>query len=134
MTERVSKTKYDEQGNHKHYFAHSGPDGKLCFGIGKAPAGELQDTVEEINEKEETEKVMEENAKDLEGLFEESTKDQKDEADDSPMSKAEWKEKDFRIVRLTLAKTFIGASVDFDNAVINDLDKWTSWVITGKHQ
>ncbi len=32
MTERTSKTKFDADGNPKTYFAHSGPDGKLCFG------------------------------------------------------------------------------------------------------
>ncbi len=32
MTQRVSKTKFDTDGNPKIYFAHSAPDGSLCFG------------------------------------------------------------------------------------------------------
>lgn len=32
MTERTSKTKFDNNGNPKTYFAHNAPDGKLCFG------------------------------------------------------------------------------------------------------
>src|SRR3990167_7208445 len=53
--------------------------------------------------------------------------------DDSPMTKSDWKRKDEQIARLTLAKSFIQAGLDFDNAVKNnDLAKWTKWVTTGE--
>ena len=40
------------------------------------------------------------------------------------------KEKGVQITRLTLAKSFIQANVDFDNAKENnDLEKWTEWVL-----
>lgn len=53
--------------------------------------------------------------------------------DPDKMSKDEWAEKDKRIARLTLAKTFIQAGVDFDNAVQNaDLLKWEKYIQTGK--
>jgi len=53
--------------------------------------------------------------------------------DDSPMTKSDWRRKDEQIARLTLAKSFIQAGLDFDNAVKNnDLAKWTKWVTTGE--
>src|SRR3990167_7448507 len=53
--------------------------------------------------------------------------------DDSPMAKSDWRRKDEQIARLTLAKSFIQAGLDFDNAVKNnDLAKWTKWVTTGE--
>lgn len=43
------------------------------------------------------------------------------------------RDKSSQIARLTLAKTFIQAGVDFDNAVKNnDLEKWELYVMTGK--
>jgi len=56
-----------------------------------------------------------------------------DTNDDSPMTKSDWRRKDEQIARLTLAKSFIQAGIDFDNAVKNnDLVKWTKWVTTGE--
>ena|SRR3990167_27879 len=55
------------------------------------------------------------------------------QADDSPMTKGEWKEKDRQIARLTLAKSYIQASINFDAAMENgDLDKWDYWIKTGE--
>jgi hypothetical protein len=49
---------------------------------------------------------------------------------DTPMTKKDWKNKDDQITRLTLAKSFIGQGIDFENAVQNnDLDKWLNWVL-----
>src|SRR3990167_21643 len=56
-----------------------------------------------------------------------------EEDDDSPMKKTDWERKDRRISRLTLAKSFISAGVDFDNArKNNDLEKWEKWIWTGE--
>lgn len=53
--------------------------------------------------------------------------------DNAPMTKSEWREKDERIARLTLAKTFIQASVDFPTAIKdNDLKSWEKYVLTGE--
>ena len=53
---------------------------------------------------------------------------------EEPMTKAEWKEKDYQIARLTLAKTFIQSGVDYDTALKNnDLEKWYRWITTGKN-
>jgi|SRR3972149_1481230 len=57
------------------------------------------------------------------------------DTDDSPMTKADWRRKDEQIARLTLAKQFISAGVDFDTAVKNnDLRKWEHYVLTGNDE
>ena len=50
-------------------------------------------------------------------------------------SESTWsdEEKSKQITRLTLAKSFIQANSDFDNAVVNmDLEKWVNWIFSGK--
>ena len=120
MVQKFSKTKTDESGNPKPYFSHIDPDGNMCFGIGKTPVAEHTQTVEAINQNE-VEK----------GINEFETEVITD--DTSPMTKRDWKKKDEQIARLTLAKSFIQANVDFDTAVeSNDLEKWIAWVIKGE--
>jgi len=127
MDQRFSHTKKDEKGNPKPYFSHIDPDGNMCFGIGKPPAGEYKKTAEVIEE------IEEENTKETEAKIKEFEETIAEEDDESPMKKSDWRRKDEMIARLTLAKAFIAAGVDFDNAMDNgDLDKWTYWVTTGK--
>ena len=47
MPENYSKTKVNEDGTPKAYWSHIDPDGKICFGTGKAPAGEHKQVVEQ---------------------------------------------------------------------------------------
>lgn len=54
------------------------------------------------------------------------------ETDEKPRAWSD-EEKSKQITRLTLAKSFIQANSDFDNAVVNmDLEKWVDWIFSGE--
>jgi hypothetical protein len=132
MTERTSKTKVDENGNPKTYFAHVGPDDKFCFGVGKPAAGDYKETVEEIDKKEDVQESKEIQEANRAFLEEDNGVSESTGQQEGPMTKAEWRAKDDIIRRLTLAKQYIGAAIDFDNAVkTGDLLKWDHWTKTG---
>jgi len=107
-----------------------------------APAVDEEDSM--VQAKKFEEELEKDYSNDVNGAVKEFTKEIT-EAEDTPMNAEErmWrkkeereaaraKEKNEQIARLTLAKSFIQAGVDFDNAVKNnDLDKWTKWVLEG---
>lgn len=107
MIERESKNKVNDDGSPKTYWAHTA-DGQLCFG---EPMGKQYRRTAVVP------KAPVGPPKAVSG---------------ETMSKEEWREKDERIARLTLAKTFISAGVTFDQARENgDLEEWTKWVLEG---
>jgi len=120
MPEKISKTKKNPDGSYKVYNAHTDVMGKMCFGVGDPPKEDKKEWVEENIE---ASKEMVEDVK---------AEQEAEEEDEGPMKKSEWRKKDDQIRRLTLAKQFIGAGIDFDNAKKNnDLFKWDDWTKTG---
>ena len=93
----------------------------------------VEDSMEQVKE---FEKELEE------GDYTSQGKDEGEEAPITPEEKM-WRDKEERsasrdrekneqIARLTLAKSFIQAGVDFDTArKENDLEKWIAWVLKG---
>ena len=119
LTERTSKDKFDDEGNPKTYWAHIKPEGGLCFGEG----------VGKSMRKASVEPAQPSLVDEAISTFNKSLGSPKEDV----MTKADWREKDDRIARLTLAKTFIQAGIDYDNAVLNgDLDKWEIYVLGKK--
>ena len=141
MEERHSKTKVDEDGQPKSYFGHSVSLGKMCFGI-KEEKEVLMTTDPEASMAEFTKDLDAENKHETLNTLDDIAKK---EVEDKPMTDEQkmWrdkedreakreKEKGVQITKLTLAKSFIQANVDFDNAKQNnDLEKWTAWVLKG---
>ena len=96
-----------------------------------APAVNEPDSTEESKQFEEEMENGDYTVKQAVKAFEKEV--ETEENDDSPMTKSDWRRKDEQIARLTLAKSFIQAGLDFDNAVKNnDLEKWTKWITTGE--
>jgi guanylate kinase len=136
MPEKTSKTKMNPDGSYKVYNSHLDPKGTMCFGVGEAPKESkkewVRENIDQTKEMIADVKAEQEMKEDLEAEEPMSDEQKMWRAKEDRAAERE-KEKGEQITRLTLAKSYIQATLTYDAAMQDgDLDKWTHWVLTGE--